>query len=105
MTFFFILVALGLFELKVKVAQSCPTFRDPTGYTVHGILQARVLERVAFPFSRGSANPRIEPRSPTLQADSLPAEPQGKPKKTGVVSLAPPGDLPDPGIEPVSPAL
>ena len=45
--------------------------------TVHGILRARILEWVAFPFSRGS-NPGIEPRSPTLQADSLPAEPQGK---------------------------
>ena len=48
-------------------------------YTVHGILQARILEWVAFPFSRGSSNPGIEPRSPALQADSSPAEPQGKP--------------------------
>ena len=34
---------------------------------------------VALPFSRGSSQPRIEPRSPALQGDSLPAEPQGKP--------------------------
>ena len=33
-------------------------------------------------------NPEIEPRSPTLQADSLPAEPQGKPKNSGVGSLS-----------------
>ena len=49
---------------------------------VHGILQARVLEWVAVPFSRGSSHPRdpgIEPRSPVLQADSLPSEPPGKP--------------------------
>ena len=46
-----------------------------------GILQARILEWVAMPFSRGLPNPGIKPRSPTLQADSLPAEPQGKPKK------------------------
>ena len=39
--------------VKVKVAQSCPTLCDPIDYTVHGILQARILERVAFPFSRG----------------------------------------------------
>ena len=45
---------------------------------VHEILQARILEWVAFPFSRGSSQPGIESRSPTLQADSLPAEPQGK---------------------------
>ena len=53
-------------------------------YTVHGILQARVLEWVAFPFSRRSS----QPRSPALQADSLPAEPPGKPKNTGVGSLS-----------------
>ena len=53
-------------------------------YTIHGILQARILEWVAFPFSRGSS----QPRSPTLQADSLPAEPPGKPRNTGVGSLS-----------------
>ena len=53
-----------------------------------GILQARTLEGVAFPFSRGSSQPGIESRSPALQADSLPAEPQGKPKNTGVDSLS-----------------
>ena len=46
-------------------------------YTVHGILQARILEQAG-----------IEPRSPTFQADSLPAEPEGKPKNTGVGSLS-----------------
>ena len=44
--------------LKVKVAHSCPTLCDPMGYTVHGILQARILEWVAYPFSRGSSQPR-----------------------------------------------
>ena len=53
-----------------------------------GLLQARILEWVAFPFSRGSSQPGIEPRSPALQADSLCAEPQGKPKNTGVGSLS-----------------
>ena len=57
-------------------------------YTVHEILQARILEWVAFPFSKGSSQPRIEPRSHALQMDSLPAEPQGKPKNTGVGSLS-----------------
>ena len=41
-----------------KIAQSCPTLCDPINYTVHGILQARILEWVAFPFSRGSSQPR-----------------------------------------------
>ena len=40
---------------KVKVAQSCQTLCDPMNHTVHGILQTRILEWVAFPFSRGSA--------------------------------------------------
>ena len=39
-------------ERYVKVAQSCPTLCDPMDYTVHGILQARTLEWVAFSFSR-----------------------------------------------------
>ena len=42
----------------MKVAQSCPTLCNPMDYTVHGILQARILEWVAFPFSRGSAQRR-----------------------------------------------
>ena len=43
---------------EVKVAQSCLTLCDPMDCTVRGILQARILELVAFPFSRGSSQPR-----------------------------------------------
>ena len=43
--------------MKVKVTQSCPTLCDPVDYTVHGIFQARILEWVAFPFSRGTSQP------------------------------------------------
>ena len=74
-------------KVKEKVTQSCLTLCDPVDYTVHGILQARLLEWVAFPFCR-SSQPEIEPRTPELQEDSLPAEPQGKPKNTGVGSLS-----------------
>ena len=42
-------------KVKVKVTQLCPTLCDPVDYTVHGILQARILEWVAFPFFRGSS--------------------------------------------------
>ena len=70
------------------VAKSCLTLCNPMDYPVHGILQARILEWVAFPFSRGSSQPRIKPRSPALQVDSLPAEAQGKPKNSGVGSLS-----------------
>ena len=45
-------------KVKVKVAQLCMTLCDPMNYTVHGILQARMLEWVAIPFSGGSSQPR-----------------------------------------------
>ena len=45
-------------KVKVKVAQSCPTLWDPMEDAVPGILQARILEWVAFPFSRRSSQPR-----------------------------------------------
>ena len=64
----------------VKVPESCSTLCDPMDCTIHGIFQGRILEWVAFPFSRDLPNPGIELRSSALQADSLPAEPQGKPR-------------------------
>ena len=47
-------------------------------HTVHGILQARILEWVAFPSPGDLSNLGIKPRSPSLQADSLPTELSGK---------------------------
>ena len=44
--------------MKGKVVQLCLTLCDPMDYTVHGILQTRILEWVAFPFSRGSSQTR-----------------------------------------------
>ena len=74
--------------MRAKSLQSCPILCDPIdysppGFSVHGILQARILEWVAMPSSRGSAllDPEIEPTSPALQADSLPLSPKGSPKK------------------------
>ena len=71
-------------ESESEVAQLCPILCDPmdcslTGSSIHGIFQARILEWVAISFSRDLPNPGIEPRSPTLQADSLLSEPPGKP--------------------------
>ena len=48
------------------------------GSSVCGILQTRILEWVAVPFSRDPPDPGIEPKSPALQADPLPSEPPGK---------------------------
>ena len=50
------------------------------GYTVHGTLQARILVWAAFPFSRGSSQPRDRTQVSILQVNFLPAEPQGKPR-------------------------
>ena len=70
----------------MKVTQSYlsdPMDCSPPGSSVHGILQARILEWVAIPCSRGSSQP-IHP----FKADSLPAKAPGKPKNTGVSSLS-----------------
>ena len=64
---------------------------SPPGSSVHGFLQARVLEWVAIPFSRGSSNPWMEPASPvspTLQADSLLSEPPGNPLNEYLIQLS-----------------
>ena len=53
-------------------------------YVVHGILQARILEWVAFPFSRGSSQPRDPTQASCIAGGLFTSEPQGKPKKTGV---------------------
>ena len=98
--------------MKVKVTQYCSTLCEPMDYSVHGIFQVRILDWVAFPFSRGSSqpmdqiaggfftswttrdalrllpNPGTEPRSSALWVDSSSAEPQRKPKNIGVGSLS-----------------
>ena len=53
---------------ELKVAQSCLTLHDPMDYTVLGILQARIVEWVAFPFSRGSSQPRDRTQDSRLAA-------------------------------------
>ena len=58
------------------------------GYIVHGILQARILEWLALPFSRGSSQPRDWTQVSCTSGGFLPAEPRGKPKNTGVDSLS-----------------
>ena len=68
-------------EVKVKVAQSCPTLCNPMDYTAHGILQAKILDWVAFPCSRGSSQPRDGTQVFHTAGRFLPPEPQGKPKR------------------------
>ena len=79
--FLFRLYALRGWKVKVKVTQSCPTLCDPMDSTVHGILQARVLEWVPFPFSRGSSQPRDRIQVSRIAWEfftSLPSQPRDR---------------------------
>ena len=90
----------------MKATQSCLTLWEPMGYTVHEISRPEYWNGQPFPSQGGRPNPGIEPRSPTLQVDSLPVELPGKPKNTGVGSLFLfQGIFLDPGIKLGSPAL
>ena len=83
-------MALGWYYLLtlMKWSESHSVVSD--SLLLHGlyILQARILEWVAFPFSRASSQPRDRTQVPHIAGDSLPAEPQGKPKNTAVGSLS-----------------
>ena len=66
-------VPSSLVSTLASVTQSCPTLCDPMdcslpGYSVHEVLQARILEWVTIPFSGVLPNPRIKPKFPALQA-------------------------------------
>ena len=82
-TFYFIHKFISRWR-KGKITQLCPTICDPMDCIVHEILQARILEWVAVSFSRGPS----QPRPPTLEVNSLRAEPPGKPKNPGVGTLS-----------------
>ena len=93
---------------RVLVTQSCPTLCDPmdcspSSSSVHGILQARILEEAAIPFSRDLPNPGVKLGLSVLQADTLVSEPPGKPPLNSKVCpilhmwakwLSKPSDLP-----------
>ena len=66
-------------KVKVKVTQSCPTLCDPIDYTVQGILQARILEGVAVPFSRGSSQPRDQTQASRIAGGFFTSRATGKP--------------------------
>ena len=74
-------------------------------YPVHGILQARILEWVAFPYPGDLPNPRIEPRSLHCGQILYQLSHKGSPRILEWVAYPFSSDLPNPGIEPGSPAL
>ena len=92
--------------MKAKVTQSCPTLCDPMecslpGFSVHGILQARILEWVAVLFSSGSSQPRdwtqLSHTEGGFSTIWTTREIQQNWSGWPIPSL---GDLPNPGIEP-----
>ena len=62
-----------LLYLTLQVTQSCPTVCNPRDYTIHGILQARILEWAAIPCSRGSSQPKDQTQVSRIADNSLPA--------------------------------
>ena len=74
--------------LKVNVAQWVQLFVSPQTIQSVEFSRPEYLRGKPFPSPGDLPNPGIKPRSPALQADSLPAEPQGKPKNPGVGSLS-----------------
>ena len=91
---------------EVKVTQSCPALCDPLDYTVHEILQDRILEWVAFPFSKGSSQPRDRTQVSRIAGgfSTSWATREAQEYWSGE-SIPIPGDLLNPGIELGSPAL
>ena len=75
------------FESESEVAQSCPTLCDPMSSSLYhappsmGFSRQGYWSGLPFPSPGNLPSPGIKPRSPTLQADSLPFELPGKPKK------------------------
>ena len=82
------LFPLSLIIFEIESCSVSPTLCHPMDYTVHGLLQARILEWVAVTLSRGSFQPRDRIHVLTLQAGSLPAEPPGKSKNIREGSLS-----------------
>ena len=74
-------------RMKMKVTWSCPTLCDPMDHTVHGILQARILEWVAFPFPRGSYQPRDQTQVSRIAGGFFTSWASREAQDTGVGSL------------------
>ena len=93
-------------KVKVKAAQPCLTLCGPMDYRVHGILQARILECVAFPFSRGSSQPRDRTQVSRIAGGFFISWATREAQKYSIgYPIASPVALPDPVVKPGTPAL
>ena len=92
--------------MKVKVSQSCLTLCDTMDYRVHGILQARILEWVAFPFSRRCSQPKDWTQVYHIAGGFFTSWATREAQEYWSGEPIPsPAYLPNPGIKPGSPAL
>ena len=90
----------------MKVAESCLTLCYAVDYIIHGIFQVRILEWVAFPFSRGSSQLRDQTQVSCIAGEFFTSWTIREAQEYWSGQPTPsPADLPDPGIEPGSPAL
>ena len=93
-------------HMQRRIAQLCLILCDPMDYTIHGILQARILEWVAFPFSRGSSQPKDQTQISCIAVGFFTSWATKKAQEHWSGQPIPsPADLPDPGIELESPSL
>ena len=93
-------------KVKVKVTQLCTSLCNPMDYTVHGILQARILDGVAIPFSRGCSQPRDKTQVSHIAGRFLTSWVTRKGQEYWSGLPCPPsGAPPNPGIEPRFPSL
>ena len=91
---------------ELKVAQSCLTLCSPVDYTVYRIPQARILESVAFPFSRGSSQPRDRTQVSRIEGEFFTSWAKREAQEYWSGQPIPsPADFPDPRIAPGSTAL
>ena len=94
------------YQSEVKVIQSHLILCDPKDYRAYGILQARILEWVAFPVSRGSSQPRDQTQVSCIAGGFFTSWDTREAQEYWDGYLIPsPANLPNPGIEPGSPAL
>ena len=97
---------IGAQENKVKVSQLCPTLCNSMDHTVNVILQARILEWVAFPFFRGYSQPRDQTQVSHIARRFLTSWATGEAQDNWSGQPIPfPEDHLDPGIKLGSPAL
>ena len=94
-------------KVKVKkAARLCPTLCNPMDSTIHGILQARTLEWVAFPFSRGSSQPKDGTQVFHIAGGFFyHLSYKGSPRILEWQPIPSPANLSNPGIEQGSPTL